>query len=157
MSPPLYPSLPFPQPHPTLSKPPAATSTNQESGPSPLHHPCCARTPAPPFTIAGVPTPAHTLFIITPALRTSNPSIWDADAAAFDPDRHDRLPSAAQDPFAIEAFTAGLRVCTGKAFALLEFKAIMVGLVRGLVAEGDLGRGPGRVSGCGYVEAERGG
>lgn len=39
-------------------------------------------------------------------------------------------------------------MCTGKAFALLEFKAIMVGLVRGLVVEGVLGRGPGRVSGC---------
>ena len=46
-------------------------------------------------------------------------------------------------------------MCTGKAFALLEFKAIMVELVRGLVAEGVLGRGPGRVSECGCVGAEK--
>ncbi|OQU95832.1 hypothetical protein CLAIMM_01999 [Cladophialophora immunda] len=94
--------------------------------------------PAPTFpretsidvTIAGIPIPKGTLITIAPATIQFNPLIWGPRAEDFDPDRFDNLPEAARDPFVLEAFSAGPRVCIGKSFALLEFKTILCELVR---------------------------
>lgn len=74
--------------------------------------------------------PKGTLIWIAPAAPQFNEHIWGPSAAEFDPDRYDRLPEAATDPYAVQAFSTGPRICIGKSFALLEFKVILVDLVR---------------------------
>lgn len=68
--------------------------------------------------------------MIYPVIQHFNPNIWGPTVDKFDPDRFENLPKQAQDPYALEAFSAGPRVCIGKSFALLEFKVILVELVR---------------------------
>nr|AVY05534.1 cytochrome P450 monooxygenase [Nodulisporium sp.] len=58
-----------------------------------------------------------------------HPKIWGPDAAAFDPDRWDRLAGDAASPFAFEAFLQGPRTCPGRNFAVAVVKAALVELV----------------------------
>ena len=80
--------------------------------------------------IEGVKIPKGTLLMIAPAAPHFNPMVWGSAADEFDPDRWDHLPEAAQDPYASVAFSQGPRVCIGKSFATLEFKAILSELIR---------------------------
>ena len=80
--------------------------------------------------IEGVKIPKGTILMIAPAAPQFNPTVWGSAVDEFDPDRWDHLPEAAQDPYALEAFSQGPRVCIGKSFATLEFKAILSELVR---------------------------
>jgi cytochrome P450 len=68
--------------------------------------------------------------MIVPAVSHFNPHIWGATADEFDPDRWDDLPEAAANPFTQQSFLSGPRVCIGKGFALLEYKAILIELMR---------------------------
>ena len=68
--------------------------------------------------------------MVAPAAPHFNPHIWGSSADEFDPDRWDKLPEKARDPYASAAFSNGPRVCIGKQFALLEFKTILTDLVR---------------------------
>jgi len=91
------------------------------------------------ISIAGVLIPAGTEVIIVPAVPHHNPHIWGPTADAFDPDRWDNLPKEALDPYAFQSLIAGPRVCIGKSFAMLEFKAILVELIRKFDFEKTLG------------------
>ncbi|KAG8162855.1 hypothetical protein KVR01_007333 [Diaporthe batatas] len=85
--------------------------------------------------IEGVKIPKGTIIMIAPAAPHFNPRIWGPAAEEFDPDRWDNLPQTAQDPYAQVAFSNGPRVCIGRAFALLEFKAILTELIRNFAFE----------------------
>jgi len=74
--------------------------------------------------------PKGTVLMIAPAAPQFNTHIWGPTADQFDPDRYDNLPEEAQDPYVSQSFSTGPRVCIGKSFALLEFKAILTELVR---------------------------
>jgi cytochrome P450 len=80
--------------------------------------------------IEGTKIPKGTLLWVAPAAPQFNENIWGPTAGEFNPDRFNELPEAAKDPYASQAFSTGPRICIGKAFALLEFKAILVELVR---------------------------
>lgn len=86
------------------------------------------------LTIEGTFIPQNTLIDMCCAMPQQNPTIWgyDADAHLVNPDRWDGLGSHDQrlNPFAMEAFSNGPRICLGKGFALLELKTIVVELVR---------------------------
>lgn len=68
--------------------------------------------------------------MLAPAAPQFNPAVWGEGAELFDPDRWDKLPESAKDPYTFTAFSNGPRVCIGKQFAVLEFKAILTELVR---------------------------
>ncbi|KAF4950241.1 hypothetical protein FGADI_8329 [Fusarium gaditjirri] len=80
--------------------------------------------------IEGIVIPKGTAIVVAPAAPHFNPTIWGDTADKFDPDRWDDLPEAARDPYAFQAFSTGPRICIGKSFALLEFKAVMTELIR---------------------------
>ncbi|KAH7068616.1 cytochrome P450 [Paraphoma chrysanthemicola] len=80
--------------------------------------------------IDGTLVPKGTLVMLAPAAPNFNPHIWGPTADQFDPDRYDDLPELAKDAYASASFSNGPRVCIGKQFALLEFKVILVELVR---------------------------
>jgi cytochrome P450 len=80
--------------------------------------------------VCGAVIPKGTVIMIVPAVSHFNPRIWGVTAEEFDPDRWDNLPEAAANPFTQQSFLSGPRVCIGKAFALLEYKAILIDLVR---------------------------
>ncbi len=88
------------------------------------------REAAKDVNICGVVIPKGTVIMIVPAVSHFNPRIWGPNADKFDPDRWDDLPEAAANPFTQQSFLSGPRVCIGKAFALLEYKAILIELVR---------------------------
>ncbi|KAL1853938.1 hypothetical protein VTK73DRAFT_8869 [Phialemonium thermophilum] len=79
--------------------------------------------------IQGTLIPKGTTLIMLPAAVHRNPSIWGPDADEFDPDRWDKLSAETTDIYAFAAFSHGPRICSGRAFTMLEFKAIMVELV----------------------------
>ncbi|KAH8808645.1 cytochrome P450 3A5 [Xylogone sp. PMI_703] len=97
--------------------------------------PSVAREAAEDVEIDGVFIPKGTLITIVAGVQHNNPTIWGPTADEFDPDRWDNLPKPAQDPYASEAFLNGPRVCIGKSFATLEWKAIMVELIRNFAFE----------------------
>ncbi|KAF2247316.1 cytochrome P450 [Trematosphaeria pertusa] len=74
--------------------------------------------------------PAGTNVIISPQVPQFHPHIWGSSAANFEPDRWDSLSSESASPYAFQAFSSGPRVCIGKGLAMLEFKAILVEIVR---------------------------
>ncbi|KAF2680332.1 cytochrome P450 [Lentithecium fluviatile CBS 122367] len=74
--------------------------------------------------------PAGTNVIISPQVSQSHPHIWGSSAITFEPDRWDSLSSESASPYAFQAFSSGPRVCIGKGLAMLEFKAILVEIVR---------------------------
>ena len=61
-----------------------------------------------------------------------DPKIWGPDADKFRPERWDELTGDATSPYAYEPFSNGPRVCIGKNIALLEMKAILIGMVASL-------------------------
>ncbi|KAK2810576.1 hypothetical protein FQN50_002833 [Emmonsiellopsis sp. PD_5] len=92
--------------------------------------------------IAGVLIPKGTAISICPQVMHSQGSIWGDDAGVFDPDRWDRLVGEQASPYALESFINGPRICIGRAFAMLEFKVLLVEVVGkwrvgGLVNEGE--------------------
>lgn len=74
--------------------------------------------------------PAGTNIIISPQVSQSHPHIWGSSATTFNPDRWDSLSPEQASPYAVQAFSSGPRVCIGKGLAMLEFKAILVEIVR---------------------------
>lgn len=78
------------------------------------------------LVVAGVAIPKGTTVTTIPAMFHYNPSIWGADVNVFNPDRWDAVTGAVANPFSIEAFINGPRICPGKALSLLETKAIIV-------------------------------
>ncbi len=80
--------------------------------------------------IEGTVIPAGTNVIISPQVPHFHSSIWGSSAEVFDPDRWNSLSAQATSPYAFQAFSSGLRVCIGKGLAMLEFKMILVDIVR---------------------------
>ncbi|OIW35435.1 cytochrome P450 [Coniochaeta ligniaria NRRL 30616] len=80
--------------------------------------------------IQGVPIPKGTELLISPAAIHFNPLIWGPHADVFDPDRWDRLEGDAADVHAWGPFLQGPRGCIGRTLAWLEFKGVVVELVR---------------------------
>lgn len=88
------------------------------------------RQAAEPVIIENTYIPAGTNVIISPQVSQSHPHIWGSSATTFEPDRWDSLPSESASPYAFQAFSSGPRVCIGKGLATLEFKSILVDIVR---------------------------
>jgi cytochrome P450 len=91
------------------------------------------RTPIHDLTLCGTVIPAGTTVLLNPAVIHFNPRIWGPDAESFNPDRHsDAIDEWAEtrDPFALEAFSNGPRICLGRAFAMLEMKSVLVGVLQ---------------------------
>jgi cytochrome P450 len=92
-------------------------------------------------TLCGTVIPKGTTCLLNPQTIQFNPSIWGPDAETFDPDRHHpddprqkEFPDC-RDPYAIATFSNGPRMCIGKAFAGLEFKSVIVAVVRAFELE----------------------
>ncbi|KAF3491368.1 cytochrome P450 3A9 [Arthroderma uncinatum] len=81
-------------------------------------------------SICGNVLPAGTLLMVYPAVSQFNPSIWGPSVNEFNPDRWYNLPEAAQDPYVLQTFHSGPRICIGRAFALLEIKVFLVHLIQ---------------------------
>ncbi|OIW30733.1 cytochrome P450 [Coniochaeta ligniaria NRRL 30616] len=79
--------------------------------------------------IRGVLIPKGTTVHTMPAAVQHNPSIWGPNTEVFDPDRWDNLSGEAADTYAFAAFSQGPRICIGRVFTMIEFKAIMVEIV----------------------------
>ncbi|EFX03427.1 cytochrome p450 monooxygenase [Grosmannia clavigera kw1407] len=80
--------------------------------------------------IAGQLIPKGTIVMPVPAVIQHNPSIWGEDASQFDPDRWGRISGgASENTYAWAAFGHGPRSCIGKAFAMLNFKTVILALV----------------------------
>ena len=73
---------------------------------------------------------------IVPSVIHFNERIWGPDVNEFNPDRWDHLPKAASDPYAAGSFLNGPRVCIGKGFGLLEYKVLLIELLRAFAFEG---------------------
>jgi cytochrome P450 len=94
------------------------------------------RTPIQETTLCGTIIPVGTTCFMDPQSIQFNPTVWGPDAESFNPERH--LPGHSsekefpdsRDPYAMEAFSNGPRICIGKAFASAEFKSVLVGLLR---------------------------
>lgn len=87
------------------------------------------REAAEDVVIRGVLIPKGTTVLMMPAAVQHNPSIWGPDADAFDPNRWENLSGEAADMYAFAAFSQGPRICIGRVFTMIEFKAIMIELV----------------------------
>jgi cytochrome P450 len=48
----------------------------------------------------------------------------------FNPDRWDVLSGEAADMYAFQAFSQGPRICIGRQFGVMEFKTILIELVK---------------------------
>jgi cytochrome P450 len=95
------------------------------------------REAAKDVVICGQFLPKGTIVEIVPAMLAYNPTVWGPTVDRFDPDRFANLPREAQDPYVHQSFISGPRVCIGKSFALLEFRALLVHLVRNFEFESD--------------------
>ncbi|KAL6159747.1 hypothetical protein ACJQWK_05597 [Exserohilum turcicum] len=83
-----------------------------------------------PVTIENVYIPAGTNVIVSPQVSQSHPHIWGSSADTFEPDRWNSLSSESASPYAFQAFSSGPRVCIGKMLSMLEFKAILVDIIK---------------------------
>jgi len=95
------------------------------------------------MVIEGVHIPKGTSVVISMHATNLHPKIWGADAMEFRPQRWEELvpgrdPGA--DPYGVESFIHGPRVCIGKNFALLEFKVIVSGSFTSLLIHCHCGR-----------------
>jgi len=88
------------------------------------------RQAAKAVTIENTYIPAGTNVIISPQVAQSHPDIWGTSATTFDPDRWDSLSQDSSSPYAFQAFSSGPRVCIGKGLAMLEFKSLLIDIVR---------------------------
>jgi cytochrome P450 len=88
------------------------------------------RQAAKPVYIENIYIPAGTNVIVSPQVSQSHPHIWGDSAEDFEPDRWDSLSPESASPYAFQAFSSGPRVCIGKMLAMLEFKAILLDIVR---------------------------
>lgn len=88
------------------------------------------RQAAKPVIIENIYIPAGTNVIVSPQVSQSHPHIWGSSAETFEPDRWDSLSSESASPYAFQAFSSGPRVCIGKMLSMLEFKAILVDIIR---------------------------
>ncbi|KAI1498668.1 cytochrome P450 [Biscogniauxia marginata] len=80
--------------------------------------------------IDGIPIPKGALFDIIPHVTSMNPRIWGQDVEEFNPDRWERLPNDAHNPYSFNVFSNGTRICAGRAFAYEEMKIFLFELVR---------------------------
>jgi cytochrome P450 len=74
--------------------------------------------------LGGCPIPAHTTVLLSPYLTHRHPAIWP-DPERFDPERFAPHLVAPRPPGAYFPFAAGLRVCLGASFAMLEAQLIV--------------------------------
>ncbi|KAI5921966.1 cytochrome P450 3A5 [Camillea tinctor] len=95
--------------------------------------------------ICGQFVPKGTHLVMSPFVSNLSPQIWGEDADQFRPERWDTVTGDAASPYGIETFSNGPRVCIGKMYSVLLFKAFMVQMLRefhfsksaDLIARGD--------------------
>ena len=80
--------------------------------------------------ICGTVIPKGTSIMLMPCATHLNPLIWGPRAAEFDPGRWDNLEGEAAKPHAVATFLQGPRGCPGQVYTRLEFKAMIISLVR---------------------------
>ena len=68
--------------------------------------------------------------MIMPCAVHFNPLIWGPRAEEFDPDRWNNLNGEAAKPHSFATFGMGPRGCPGKVYTRLEFKVVIMALVR---------------------------
>ncbi|KAM7197450.1 cytochrome P450 [Naviculisporaceae sp. PSN 640] len=82
------------------------------------------------LTICNVFVPKGTSLFINPAVTNRSKFIWGPDADEFIPERWDKIQENPDDPanspYAFNSFLNGPRICIGKTFAMMEFKAMVV-------------------------------
>lgn len=90
------------------------------------------REAAKDLTICSVPIPKGTVLLASPCVSSQKHQTWGPDADHLRPERWgDELGgSAAADAYAYGAFMHGPRVCIGKQYAYIEFKIVVVELLR---------------------------
>lgn len=93
------------------------------------------REAAKELVIAGVKIPRGTTVTVIPAMIQRNPLVWGEDVEDFKPERWDSLSADAASPYSMVAFNGGPRICIGKAFAMLAFKAVLVEVIRNFILE----------------------
>ncbi|KAK0618896.1 cytochrome P450 3A5 [Immersiella caudata] len=80
--------------------------------------------------IQGTLIPKGTTVLMQPAIIHKNPTIWGDDCDEFRPDRWEEMGEE-DDAWKFAAFSHGPRICIGRTFSMLEFKVLMVEIVRG--------------------------
>ncbi|CAI4213054.1 unnamed protein product [Parascedosporium putredinis] len=80
--------------------------------------------------ICGTVIPKGTTLMLMPSAIHQNPRIWGDSVDEFDPDRWDRLEGEAAKPNAFSAFFMGPRGCIGQVYTRLEFKVMMIAIIR---------------------------
>jgi cytochrome P450 len=88
-----------------------------------------SREAAEDVVIQGVHIPKGASVLISPAAFHHNPAIWGEDCDEFKPDRWNKLATSGGD-HTFAAFSMGPRVCIGKAMAMIDFKVVMMELLR---------------------------
>ena len=88
------------------------------------------RQAATDVVVDGVFIPKGTIVLVVHMVPHHSERIWGPTVEDFNPDRWDDLPREAADPYAFQAFATGPRICIGKQFAILEYKTIMIELLR---------------------------
>ena len=68
--------------------------------------------------------------MLMPSAIHQNPRIWGDSVDEFDPDRWDRLEGEAAKSHAFAAFLMGPRGCIGQVFTRLEFKIMLIAVIR---------------------------
>lgn len=108
------------------------------------------RTTTTPIVICNTPIPAGITINLIPATIHRNTQIWGPDADVFRPSRWEESTSEVGgrhiDSLALATFIFGPRVCIGRAFAILEMKAILVEMLSrfefraadGVTCDGDI-------------------
>lgn len=88
------------------------------------------REAATDIQICGTVVPKGTSLMIMPCAIHLNPLIWGPDPEKFDPDRWDNLTGEAAKPHSFATFGMGPRGCPGQVYTRLEFKAVIVAVMR---------------------------
>jgi cytochrome P450 len=83
-----------------------------------------ARTTGKPDEICGFAIPAGSVVVLCPYLIHRDPEYWERPEE-FDPERFAEEAKADRPKYAYLPFSAGPRVCIGKAFAMMEMQLIV--------------------------------
>ncbi|KAK3687736.1 cytochrome P450 3A5 [Podospora appendiculata] len=84
------------------------------------------RQAATDLTVCGQMIPKGTPLVGIMLVTNLSTRVWGADVAEFVPERWNRGEAGAANPYAFSTFMHGPRMCIGKNYALLEFKAMLI-------------------------------
>ncbi|KAK0716047.1 cytochrome P450 3A5 [Lasiosphaeris hirsuta] len=87
------------------------------------------REPIEDITVCGTFIPKGTLMFFSFSLANLDGNLWGPDVNEFKPERWATLKGTAANPYAMESFSNGPRICVGRAFTYMEIKSILVELL----------------------------